>query len=361
MAPRKLALGRGPGANTLAIVASLQASVACSLLTDFGGLAGSSQGTVGPRADAGTDAEAEAADARSCAGACGCFAAPVTLAQNERDPRGLVVDGSDLYWASPSAHAVRRVPKTGGPAATLGSTATAVHGVTLDPLNVYWIGDTNGGCDPLTGLFSEAKANGATTRVQSCTDALFTARGIANDALNVYWTNPGESSVYAASKGNGGVISLAGMQGAPESIAVNATAVFWTTTATQQIVRWDKGSGAVDVLASSQRSALGIAADEGTVFFTTATAVLAIDGRARDAGSPTPLASAQDAPTAIAIDARCVYWTTAGDGAVWAIPKTGGAAARLAAGQNTPQALAVDASGVYWANATGEIVGLSRQ
>jgi hypothetical protein len=304
MAPRKLALGQDQRARALAVVASLQAAVACTLVTDLGGLSGSSPGAVGQRADVGADAGAEAtpnADAPSCAGTCGCFAGPLTLAQNERDPRGLVVDASDLYWASPIGHAVRRMPKTGGAAATIGSTATLVHGVTLDALNAYWIGDTNGGCDALTGLFSAAKANGAPTRVQFCTDALFSARGIANDALNVYWTNPGESSVYAASKGNGGVVSLASMQGAPESIAVNARAVYWTTTASQQIVRWDKGSGAVDVLASGQRSALGIAADEHTVFFTTATAVLAVDGDARDAGAPTALASGQDAPTALAV------------------------------------------------------------
>lgn len=148
---------------------------------------------------------------------------PTTLASNVPNASGITVQGSDLYWVTPSL--VEAMPIQGGARSTLAMNspyspwtyAFWPNVPAADDTSIYWIaGD---------GVCSVPRAGGAVV-------TLATGRagaGLAIDDANVYWCATGDAStpVLRTPKTGGPSVTLATDQLGATAFAVDAQNVYW--------------------------------------------------------------------------------------------------------------------------------------
>ncbi len=140
-------------------------------------------------------------------------------------------------------------------------------------------------------------------------------RGLAVDAVNVYWATT--TSVMSVLKGGGTAVSLVAHAGSnPWGVAVDATNLYWVNNTTD-------GSGGVFkyVLAG---------------------------------GAITTLAPGLDAANYIALDSSNVYVSVNGTSEIESVPIAGGHVSVLYTGQTGSNFIAVDGTNIYWTTVTGE-------
>jgi hypothetical protein len=242
-------------------------------------------------------------------------APPTRLFGSSVDPRGIVVDLTNVYWADYYNGAITAVRLKGGspvqilPAIddagdTFGPTAIA-----LDANNVYWV-------DSVSGTVNQMPLGGGT--VQILADHRLQPSAIAVDASNVYWVDYG----------------TLGSNGSVNKVPIGGDA------------------GAVTPLAPNEPQPSGIAVDGANVYWTDRTNPTgAVKSIPIHGGTINPIAQNLGAPMGIAVDSQFVYWTNYDDNTVLKAPIAGGGTSyTLASGQNNPSAIAVDDKNVYWAN-----------
>jgi hypothetical protein len=259
----------------------------------------------------------DAANCGSCGNECDggtCVAAtcqPVTtIADNLKQPFGIAVDATSVYWTT--------------------------HG----DGNV-WRASLDGGA-PMV-LVSNGKNAGT--------------EAIVVDATSIYWTNFNAGTIMKAGLDGGAVTTLLGAEQAPR-LVVDATHVYWTTYFGGTVMQANLDGSNPTQLASGQSHPVGLAVSLGSAYFVdyeppdSGGAVLVAQS-----GTAFPRALEQPYPNGIALDGTFIYWTNSiPDGGVWRVNVGGGVPESMADHQSGPFGIAVDDTGVYWTNASGSTV-----
>jgi hypothetical protein len=116
---------------------------------------------------------------------------PTTLISGRSEPRGIVVDETNVYWVDGRPSTVMSVPIEGGTPRTLASCQDAFYScmnVTMDRTYVYWTADGNLQRTPRGGGVPEILVT-----------ATISVGEFAVDATNLYWVDLGDGSPGAAS------------------------------------------------------------------------------------------------------------------------------------------------------------------
>lgn len=146
----------------------------------------------------------------------------------------IAVNASYLYWTDQGGLHGMSLTGSGGPSFASGMSATIVA---LDGTNVYW-------SSPSQGTVMQMPAQGGST-ITIATGQ--TPWGVASDGLNVYWANQGTSAnnyadgaIMKAPVGGGAATQIASVTQASGYVAVDSTHVYWTVEGT-----FGSGNGAV--------------------------------------------------------------------------------------------------------------------
>jgi hypothetical protein len=248
-----------------------------------------------------------------------------------------------------------------------------IDDLAVDTANIYW---TQIATDQSAGAVSFKPFSGSTTTLSftSSNDAnLNSPRGIAVDALNMYWVDVGNGAVEAHSLATTNYALLrppyflvdGATNDGPFDIASDGIDVYFVTYDGGEVIGELIGGGMQNILASGEVHPRAIALDAMNLYwvdFGSASTTISSGSvkqapKNADAGPPIVLAQNEDHPWDIAVDDTSVYWTDhANPGTVKKVPIGGGTVVTLASGQGTPQGIAVDASYVYWTNFTDKNV-----
>jgi sugar lactone lactonase YvrE len=232
-----------------------------------------------------------------------------------------------------------------------------ISDLVLDDSNVYWA--THEG-----NVVKIARDGGTPTTIASEQGNVLS---IAVDATRVYWSTA-DGAINAVPIGGGDISTLANAQGNPWGLAVDASNVYWVNYnagADGTVVKVPISGGSTTVLAAGQYYPVDMAIDADNLYV--ANRGLSKDGlivKVPLAGdSPTALAGEQGslegiAPQAIVADGNSVYWTNGEIGTVSRITKTGGVPGTMASNQYFPDGIAVDDSHIYWVDEFGTVLKL---
>jgi hypothetical protein len=235
---------------------------------------------------------------------------PTSVLASENDPRGLVVAGGKIFWAGHSALRMRTCPLA-GPCTAATDFATTVPyptDVVADGTHVYWSLATN------VPAFQRCLHSGCgASAEQFPTGGDFTT-SIALDATHVYWTTMGSTrGVWRGPKGGFATPSqLAPGVGSPHGVSVDATSVYWKDNG--QVWSCGKAACTPAIKVADQPGDGTTAVHEGWLYWT----VWKEPGYLRACQLPACAAVVELAPSpnviSLAFDATHVYWTTfAGD------------------------------------------------
>ena len=270
-----------------------------------------------------------------------------------RWPASVAVDGTYVYWVSPSssgAHGtVSKVPIGGGSVTTLAGAQGYPYSVAVDRTHVYWV-------NWLSGEVNKVPLGGGT--VTTLANEGRPAYSIAVDSTNVYWDNDyslGGGELNKVPLGGGKVTKLVGGGSQFGSVAVDGAHVFFTHhdgTVNQLPAR---GCCGMTVLARGQLST-SVAVDGTHVYWTSNTYfnpggsgspgwIGTVYSVPIGGGSVTTLGSARGGALAVAVDGTNVYWLAGGVGVRYGtvnmVPVGGGKVTVLATNQESPVSLAV--------------------
>jgi uncharacterized membrane protein YgcG len=152
--------------------------------------------------------------------------APTPIATGENWPFEVSVTASHVYWTELANNAgLRRAPLSGGPAETLLSSLANPTAVVNDGTNVYMAVLGNGVAKGQ--ILSIPTAGGASVLLA---EAQAQPRGLAVDALHIYWTNAANGTVMRIAKDgsdNKAATVMASGGQEPIGIAIDETAVYW--------------------------------------------------------------------------------------------------------------------------------------
>ncbi len=255
----------------------------------------------------------------------GCSGKPTVYAANQMDPKGIAIDGINVYWSTTN-------PPDAGAGAALGG---------------IWSCPLTGACDKPT-LIAHA------VRPYSLT----------SDGTYVYWTDPGTNGVYRAigtQPGSTQVLNDGGGGAIPAGVAncvVDSQNVYVSDFATNvfQIPLAGGDPSSVAPAAVQGSTPYGLAIDSTSVYYGQGTQILALE---KFFQQTTVLASDLLQPVSIAIDSlgSTLYWSDWGsgtmphDGKIGKVGSNGMGGAVLLRNLVTPQSIAVSGSYALWVSA----------
>ncbi len=120
---------------------------------------------------------------------------PSVIATNQRNPRSLVVDSTNVYWIA--ADGVYRRPVAGGKAVSIATEPTnrSPGGIALDSTSIYWT--THRDTAP-NGAVVKKMPLGGGTAVELSTLDVIDFEAITVDATNIYWVYTDYLAVLSA-------------------------------------------------------------------------------------------------------------------------------------------------------------------
>ena len=284
---------------------------------------------------------------------------PVVVSTGALRAFDIEVDEANIYWTSEGTMfgddgEVRRMSLDGGSSVAIASGQRAPRGMAVDGLNVYW---ANGEGDT---VMSAPKAGGAPVVIADGQSA----RDVVVDATHVYWTNLFGEVMKAAIDGSGTPFELFSDSPGPDGIALDATHVYWVNRNEGLVMKVPIHGPmeAASVLFEGQESPSDIAVDATHVYWTNHEdgEVLKVPLEGGE-DAETVIAEDENEPFGIAVDATHVYWVNYDGREVRRAPIEGGAPVSIATGQIGPRRIVVDAAAIYWTNHdSGEIVMLAK-
>jgi hypothetical protein len=184
-----------------------------------------------------------------------------TLAEGQDAPRGIVSDGTRVYWTNEGNDAgfVESAEPDGGGLEILSPQQAGSKDIAVQ---AGWLYFANAGDGTVVRMQTDG---GAASAIVSNHPNAF---GLTVDSNNVYFTTHTTRGVVAQAKLDGtGLVNLAIDQAVPRAIATDGTAVYWTNESDGTVRRAHVGGGSVTTLATGQRAPWGIAVDGSAVYW----------------------------------------------------------------------------------------------
>jgi len=290
-------------------------------------------------------------DGASCADPC-----PMATALNE--PFSVTVDETNVYWtefgdSTDSNGSVKSCPVTGcgaGPTVYAQLQATP-RGIAVDGQNVYW------GTDGAIWSCAIGGCSSQPTKVATA-DTPF---GIAVDSTFVYWAEFYQETVNRAPKGGGSVVLLwdagSGTSGAngAQQLVIDSQFVY-VNDQNIDVFRVAIGGGDLVPMYSYPNGPVvgvfGLAVDTKDVYIGALPGIFQMS-KAATSGATTLAPNVTDVVD-VKVDPAggAVYWADFGsvgtDGTVGMVPLDGGAPVLLHQQLVTPEAVAVNSTDVFW-------------
>ncbi len=260
----------------------------------------------------------------------------------------VVADSQNVYWSDShngQVGSVNKVPLGGGPTTTLASEQRHPRHLALDTSNLYFASDQEAIKKvPIAGGPVTTLATGE--NVPCCL--------VVNGADLYYYSGRGVVRLPLA---GGSATPLPGTKGTGYGFALDSVSVYWRedilNTLNSRIMKMPlDGSGTPTTLVSDLSVGIMVVKAD-TVFWTVPAANVAAGALAKmpaSGGTPTTLVSGLSDPRDLFVDGTFAYFTHSGEGTVVKIPVTGGTPTILASQQRSPSSIFVDGTSVYWAN-----------
>ncbi|HEY8080142.1 MAG TPA: hypothetical protein VIF62_38690 [Labilithrix sp.] len=144
---------------------------------------------------------------------------PTAIASQQRFPAKVLVDGTEIFWASSIGGYVRAAPTGGGATRSVAEAVSSAYGVAVSTDKVYFAALTQGiqvvprnGTAPPT-LFSSAASQ---------------ARDVAADTTFVYFGDYAAGNMYRCPRdGCSSLVVLATSDGSPKEVFLDAKSLVW--------------------------------------------------------------------------------------------------------------------------------------
>jgi hypothetical protein len=275
----------------------------------------------------------------------------------ESAPCCLAVDATYVYWATESRSGgygqIRRMPKAGGPAATIADAQTCPRALVIDASYVYWYNGCSAG-----QLRRASLGGGAVFDYSIAVDPTEDARVLAADSRNVYFNNYGVLGIPKA----GGVQFNVDDVDYVDGLVADDRGVYWVGplepgVSSAAVSAYPAGASApARLVRETPILRAGIALDTTWVYF----ADEGLRRVPRTGGAVETLFPAASESLRMAVDDLSLYWTeeyaTAGPYWVKKVPKGGGNSTLVATSKELAYSLALDADCVYWTDAQAGMI-----
>jgi hypothetical protein len=344
--------------------------------TAQGGQAGGGGSATCPSSKAdcdGNEANGCETDVLTSGGHCGackhsCLGAPcvggacqaVDLAIDAKEPLGLAVMGTDVFWVDTKPSALRRVGKEGAGGYTYGYTFVRPNGIVADKdANRIYVADFSG-----NAVVSCDAIGTECTKLAEVPSPAF----VTFNATHLFVTAWGDGTVRRIDKLSHEVVTLADNQGNPQGIGMGSASVFWTNGATEIRKKLADNTGEIaGVNGAPLPKPTNLRLDGTDVFYTGAgdggVGTGEVGRCLKAGGSCVALASAQGMPWDLSVDAKNVYWTNYGTGQVMRVERDnpGTPVVMWVAASSKPWGIDMDAESIYWScQGTGKIMKLAK-
>lgn len=178
---------------------------------------------------------------------------------------GLTVDAQHAYWTNFDKNTVWSVPVAGGSPTQLAASPAPPYSIVAGPDAVYWVA-TSPGASGSSAIVSVPKGGGtATTVVSTATEYAGT---IAVDSSRLYWALEQDSAIQAQPLTGGMPTTIASTSVGPvTSMVLAGSTIYFVSFEGGAVLSVPTSGGTPKVLASNQRP-LALAVDGSAVYFT---------------------------------------------------------------------------------------------